>query len=177
MNQETTSGEAGRLLPGAPGSAHDHNTQIIREECERRIEVCRVNILEAGFAIRHMNPRRAAEMLQQCEKYANLASLDAEDLTRRLNAPNSLLDEPKSPSDPLDPIHKEKGSHSVKYCGRWVFERPNNQSEMTYLVRTPEGRTFLDHGTGQANVLGQIVAWLEMFPEPPISPLNFPKKK
>ncbi len=87
MKTETNGSARTTVSASANGSAHDRNTAIIREECERRIEVCRVNILEAGFSLRHMNPRRAAEMLQQCAKYAELAILDAEELTRRLNVP------------------------------------------------------------------------------------------
>lgn len=85
----TNTNEKEAKLAPVTGSAYDRNTAIIREECERRIEVCRTNILEAGFLVRHMNPRRASEMLQQCVKYAELAILDAEELTRRLNAQNN----------------------------------------------------------------------------------------
>ena len=64
------------------------STAIIREECEKRMEVCRVNVVEAMFAVRHMDPSRAAEMLEQCIRYASLAKLDAEELNRRLHSAN-----------------------------------------------------------------------------------------
>lgn len=57
-----------------------------------------------------------------------------------------------------------------KHCGRWVFTRPKISDWMVYLVRTPEGHIKRDYGTGQANAFGEIVAWLEMYPEPPYPP-------
>lgn len=64
------------------------STAIIREECQKRMEVCRVNVVEAMFSERHMNPRRAVEMLEQCIRYAQLAKLDAAELNRRLHSAN-----------------------------------------------------------------------------------------
>lgn len=37
---------------------------------------------------------------------------------------------------------------SAQYCGRWVNKRPSNQDgEITYLVRTPDGHVMEDPGT------------------------------
>lgn len=70
------------------GSAHDRNTQIIREECERRLGVVKNGVECAIFALNHMNPRLATEYLDDVTRYGALAKLDTEELTRRLNAPN-----------------------------------------------------------------------------------------
>jgi hypothetical protein len=51
--------------------------------------------------------------------------------------------------------------------GRWVFQRPAGWHG-TYLVRTPEGGWMRDHGSGRENAYGKIVAWLELYPEPPL---------
>lgn len=89
MNKITTPPKPETSTPastgeGFGGSDCSADLAILRKECEHRIEVCRVNILEAGFAVRHMSPRRAAEQLDQCEHYARLAAYDARELTRRL---------------------------------------------------------------------------------------------
>lgn len=69
---------------------------------------------------------------------------------------------------PSNEIHYSDGTAEVSgpVCGRWVFERPD-ADEMHYIVRNPQGFIFRDHGAGHWNVDGAIIAWLEMYPEPP----------
>ena len=74
--------------PDVPAMFAD-STAIIRDECEKRMEVCRVNVVEAMFAVRYMDPSRAVEMLEQCIRYASLAKLDAAELSRRLHSANA----------------------------------------------------------------------------------------